>query len=169
MIHVIDNIFPQHLLEHFSITINRSQKPFVSGYASKEGEGYFSWEEKHEHKAMCRMILEKAGNHFNIPSDVLGYEYWTHVNTKPNDSHQDKDEVAYLKHGISRFPLFSTVFYLEVENLMGGELVFEEGIEVIPKINRLVIFKAGLEHHVRTFKGHRVSIAVNPWSTKLYK
>ena len=50
-----------------------------------------------------------------------------------------------------------------------GELVFEEGIEIIPKTNRLVMFKQGLEHRVRTFKGHRVSIAVNPWSTKLYK
>ena len=83
--------------------------------------------------------------------------------------HQDKDEVAYLKHGISRFPLFSTVFYLEVEKLINGELVFEDGVEIIPKTNRLVIFKKGLQHRVRTFDGHRVSIAVNPWGTKLYK
>tara|TARA_B100000902_G_C27006631_1_gene762564 strand:- start:198 stop:707 length:510 start_codon:yes stop_codon:yes gene_type:complete len=169
MIHIVDGIFPQHLLDHFKTTINRSMAPFVSGYASKEGEGYFEWEEQHEHKAMCRMILERASHYENIPSDVLGYEYWTHVNTKPNDTHQDKDEVAYLKHGISRFPLFSTVFYLEIKDLFGGELVFEDGVEIIPKVNRLVIFKKGLEHRVRSFNGHRVSIAVNPWSTKLYK
>ena len=169
MIHIVDNIFPEHLLKHFSSTINRSTAPFVSGYASKEGEGYFEWEEQHPHKAMCRTILEKASHYENIPSDVLGYEYWTHVNTKPNDMHQDKDEVAYIKHGISRFPLFSTVFYLEVEKLINGELVFEDGVEIVPKRNRLVIFKRGLQHRVRTFDGQRVSIAVNPWSTKLYK
>ena len=169
MIHIVDGLFPERLLKHFGTTINRSTAPFVSGYASKEGEGYFEWEEQHEHKAMCRTILERASQYENIPSDVLGYEYWTHVNTKPNDMHQDKDEVAYLKHGISRFPLFSTVFYLEIENLYGGELVFEDGIEIVPKSNRLVIFKKGLEHRVRSFDGHRVSIAVNPWSTKLYK
>jgi hypothetical protein len=169
MIHIVDDIFPEHLLKQFSSTINRSTAPFVSGYASKEGEGFFDWEEQHPHKAMCRTILEKASHYENIPSDVLGYEYWTHVNTKPNDMHQDKDEVAYLKHGISRFPLFSTVFYLEVEKLINGELVFEDGVEIIPKTNRLVIFKKGLQHRVRTFDGHRVSIAVNPWGTKLYK
>ena len=43
------------------------------------------------------------------------------------------------------------------------------GIEVRPVVNRLVIFKPGLEHYVRDFTGHRVSVAVNPWSTKLYK
>jgi hypothetical protein len=169
MIHILDGIFPKHLLEHFRTTINRSTAPFVSGYASKEGEGYFEWEEAHPHKAMCKMILDKAASHMYIPTDVHGYEYWSHVNTKPNDIHQDKDEVAYLKHGISRFPIMSTVFYLEVDNLKGGELVFKDGIEVIPQVNRLVIFKPGLEHYVRSFRGHRVSIAVNPWSTKLYK
>lgn len=169
MIHILDGIFPEHLLNHFSANINRSQAPFVSGYASKEGEGYFDWEERHEHKAMCRTILERAFLYQGSIEAVKGYEYWSHVNTRPNDTHQDKDEVAYLKHGISRFPMFSTVFYLEVKDLIGGELVFEEGIEVIPKRNRLVIFSQGLEHRVRTFKGHRVSIAVNPWSTKLYK
>tara|TARA_R100000742_G_C4277586_1_gene99607 strand:+ start:955 stop:1464 length:510 start_codon:yes stop_codon:yes gene_type:complete len=169
MIHIIDDIFPKHLLEHFGTTINRSMEPFVSGYASKEGEGYFEWEEQHPHKAMCRTILDRASHYENIPSDVDGYEYWTHINTRPNDTHQDKDEVAYLKHGISRFPLFSTVFYLEIKDLYGGELVFEDGVEVIPKANRLVVFKKGLEHRVRSFSGHRVSIAVNPWSTKLYK
>ena len=97
MIHIVDDIFPEHLLKQFSSTINRSTAPFVSGYASKEGEGYFEWEEQHPHKAMCRTILEKASHYENIPSDVLGYEYWTHVNTKPNDMHQDKDEVAYIK------------------------------------------------------------------------
>lgn len=169
MIHIVDDLFPPHLLELFSKNINRSTAPFVSGYASKEGEGYFEWEERHQHKAMCRTILEKAFLYQGGIEAVQGYEYWTHVSTRPNDTHQDKDEVAYLKHGISRFPMFSTVFYLEVKNLFGGELVFEDGIEITPKVNRLVIFNKGLEHSVRSFDGHRVSIAVNPWSTKLYK
>jgi hypothetical protein len=167
MIHIIDNLFMPHQLKIFSSNINRSDNPFVSGYSSKEGEGFFEWEERHQNKAMCRTILEKADLFFMVKNS--NYEYWTHVNTKPSDVHQDKDEIAYLKKGISRFPTCSTVFYLEVENLQGGELVFMNGIEVRPVVNRLVIFNPGLEHYVRDFTGHRVSVAVNPWSTKLYK
>lgn len=167
MIHIIDGVFTKHQLNNFSKTINRSKEPFVSGYASKEGEGFFANNEDHPNAYMCHTLGHYAKKIFEL-ENTIGYEYWTHVNTKPNDAHQDKDEVAYLKKGISRFPQCSTVFYLEVENLKGGELVFMNGITVKPKVNRLVLFKPGLEHYVEEFTGHRVSIAVNPWSTKLY-
>ena len=42
MIHVVDSLFPEHLLKHFRTTINRGTAPFVSGYDSKEGEGYLN-------------------------------------------------------------------------------------------------------------------------------
>jgi|TARA_B110000259_G_scaffold182008_1_gene224982 hypothetical protein len=167
MIHIIDGVFANHQLEKFSKTINRSTEPFVSGYASKKGEGFFKNNEDHPNAYMCNTMKNYANKFFEL-QNTKGYEYWTHVNTKPNDTHQDKDEVAYLTKGISRFPQCSTVFYLEVENLKGGELVFTNGITVKPKVNRLVLFSPGLEHFVEEFTGHRVSIAVNPWSTKLY-
>jgi len=167
MIHIIDGVFADHQLKNFSKTINRSKEPFVSGYASKEGEGFFANNEDHPNSYMCNTMKNYAIDIVDL-RNTKGYEYWTHYNTKPTDMHQDKDEVAYLKHGISRFPTCSTVFYLEVENLVGGELVFDTGVEVTPIVNRLVIFSPGLEHYVRDFTGHRVSIAVNPWSTKLY-
>ena len=126
MIHIIDGVFANHQLEKFSKTINRSTEPFVSGYASKEGEGFFENSENHPNSFMCNTMKNYANKFFEL-QNTKGYEYWTHVNTKPNDTHQDKDEVAYLTKGISRFPQCSTVFYLEVENLKGGELVFTNG------------------------------------------
>jgi hypothetical protein len=47
--------------------------------------------------------------------------------------------------------------------------VFENGVEVVPKENRLVIFSKGLYHGVEEFEGVRTSININPWNTPLYK
>ena len=62
----------------------------------------------------------------------------------------------------------SIVYYLTVENLEGGELVINN-VTITPKENSMIIFSSGLEHEVKDFTGTRVSIAVNPWETKLYK
>ena len=59
---------------------------------------------------MCR----RAGKYFDL-SGIIGYDYWTHTNTRPMQWHHDKDETAYLKLGMARYPVCSTVYYLEVE------------------------------------------------------
>jgi len=168
MITIIDNVFMPHQMEAFKCRINTTHTTeFVSGFSSKPGEGFYSQDEEHRNQVMCNGILKEINKY--VPLDTsIGYEYWTHVNTRPLDKHQDKDEVAYITKGISRFPMCSSVYYLTVDSLVGGELVFDD-VEISAVPNRLVIFKAGLEHFVRPFAGTRVSIAVNPWETKLYK
>ena len=157
-----------HQMEAFRCKINTSHTAeFVSGYSSKPGEGFFTEDEEHRNQVMCNGILKEINKYIPL-SNSRGYEYWTHTNTRPLDKHQDKDEVAYLTKGISRFPMCSSVYYLTVDNLTGGELVFDN-MRITPVENRLIIFKKALEHYVEPFEGTRVSIAVNPWETKLYK
>ena len=47
--------------------------------------------------------------------------------------------------------------------IKAGKLLFENGVTVEPKFNRLVIFSPGLYHGVEPFRGKRTSININPW------
>ena len=64
-----------------------------------------------------------------------------------------------------RFPICSLIFYVEVENLKGGQLKLEDDI-ITPKSNRLVIFDKGVQHSVETFEGIRRTYLINPWNRK---
>ena len=163
MITIIDNVFMPHQMELFRCRINTSIKEDNS---DKAGEGFFSANEEHRNEVMCNGILKEINKYIPLEKSI-GYEYWTNVNSRPQRKHQDKDEKAFLK-GVDRFPMCSSVYYLTVDSLVGGELVVND-VEISAIPNRLVIFKPGLEHYVRPFAGNRVSIAVNPWETKLYK
>ena len=168
MITIIDGVFSDIQMTQWKKNINRSTDNFVSGVLDKEGEGWYLVDADHDNQYMCYEILRLAGRYFKT-GHVAGYDYWTHTSTRPMQWHYDKDETAYLKRGIKRYPVCSTVFYLEVENLIGGKLCFETGIEVVPKENRLVIFSEGLYHGVDEFEGVRTSININPWNSHLYK
>ena len=111
---------------------------------------------------MAKSILGKASNYFDL-SEMKYYEAWTHENTIPGGMHYDKDELLYVE-GELKFPLCSTVFYANVsDDIKGGKLLFENGVTVEPKFNRLVIFSPGLYHGVEPFRGKRTSININPW------
>ena len=43
----------------------------------------------------------------------------------------------------------------------------ENGVEIKPKTNRLVLFEPGLKHRVEKFEGTRYSININPWRRRL--
>ncbi len=114
---------------------------------------------------MVSTILNKASQYFDL-SSMKYYEAWTHALSRPADWHYDKDERLYASKNELRFPLCSNVFYpIEDENLVGGNLIFENGVVVAPKRNRLVVFAPGLYHSVKPFRGKRISININPWST----
>ena len=111
---------------------------------------------------LVKTIMDKANNYFDL-SELKYYEAWTHENTIPGGMHYDKDELLYIE-GELKFPLCSTVFYANVsEDIKGGKLLFENGVTVEPKFNRLVIFSPGLYHGVEGFRGKRTSININPW------
>ena len=167
MIAIVDGIFTQLQMDEWKKNINRSTDNFVSGVLDKEGEGWHSVGSDHGNQYMCYEICRQAGKYFNV-SEMIGYDYWTHTNTRPMQWHYDKDESAYLKMGMTRYPICSTVYYLEVCGLVNGSLQFKNGVEVTPQENRLVIFSPGLYHGVEQFEGVRTSININPWNTRLY-
>ena len=115
---------------------------------------------------LVKTIMDKANNYFDL-SEMKYYEAWTHENTIPGGMHYDKDELLYAE-GELKFPLCSTVFYANVsDDIKGGKLLFEDGVTIEPKFNRLVIFSPGLRHGVEPFRGKRTSININPWEHKI--
>ena len=142
-VHIIDGVFQPHQLQHWNKTINYSTEYYNLW---KEGEGWFEKLEYHVNYALCSQILEKIEKYFNI-KEIEGYDYWTHTHTRPARWHYDKDEKAWDKYGITRYPICSSVFYMEAD-CIGGQLEFNNGISVKPIKNRLVIFSPGLLHGV---------------------
>jgi len=110
-------------------------------------------------------MLNIAGSFFDL-SSCIGYEFWTHFNTRPDDWHIDQDEKLVSTTGQTRFPLCSVVYYVKVKNLKGGKLHIEDDI-ITPKSNRMVIFSPKLNHCAEPFMGDRITLCVNPWSVKL--
>ena len=116
---------------------------------------------------LVKTIMDKANNYFDL-SEMKYYEAWTHENTIPGGMHYDKDELLYIE-GELKFPLCSTVFYANVsDDIKGGKLLFEDGVTIEPKFNRLVIFSPGLRHGVEPFRGKRTSININPWKHEIH-
>ena len=96
-----------------------------------------------------------------------GYEIWQHNKTEGSlPWHHDRDEILYAKKKIASHPVCGMVYYPRIENLKGGELVFENDEKVSPKKNRMVLFDATLKHCVKEYTGRRHSVNINPWNEK---
>ena len=117
------------------------------------------------------ILIDRASDYFSI-DNIYGYETWTHKNTRPgsdhhNEWHYDKDEVRWERNHRLSVPMFTIVFYLKVDNLNGGKIKLENGIEIQPRENRMIIFEKRIKHRVEEFTGERHSIIINPWDRKL--
>lgn len=141
MIAVIDNA-----VDVFNIANNNSLRFYRLG-------------EIHNCKPMCEKLITRAKQFFDI-SEMVGYDFWGHSNNKL-DWHYDRDE--NIKDYVST-PICSIVFYSTIQNLRGGELVFEDGTTIIPRTNRAVIFSPRLKHKVNPCSGVRLSYNVNPFN-----
>ena len=108
-------------------------------------------------------ILSVVSRSFDL-SSMSGIEQWAHDGTKP-DWHVDKDEVLFKRTGALATPLCSIVFYANVNSLTDGKFLTED-MTVTPKTNRMLAFGPGVRHGVEDFTGARVSVAINPWTTK---
>jgi len=115
---------------------------------------------------MVKSILDKASDYFDL-SEMNFYEAWTNENTIPSGWHYDRDVMLFDAKREVKYPLCSAVFYPAVENVVRGKLLFENGVKVKPKFNRLVIFSPGLYHGVEPFRGKRTSININPWKYEI--
>ena len=132
-----------------------------------ESLDWYSLDHKHKYKDFCIEILTIASKYFDF-SKIVGYEFWGQNNTKPGTWHYDKDEKLYSKKKELVFPVCSTIFYLEVSDLVGGRLFVENDV-ITPRTNRLVLFPPGKYHAVENFTGKRVSLLVNPWDHRITK
>ena len=134
-------------------------------------------------------IKQELINKKLINSDT-GYEYWLNIN-KRQDYHFDCDEGLRQKHGVLRFPIISTVFYIscpeQTSNKKGDLKLHKEQVDiksihnlyskndplelshefqlVSPKENRLVYFPPKIPHKVTEWEqGERISLAINFWN-----
>lgn len=128
-------------------------------------EKWYSLDENHVFDHFCIQMINVASNFFDL-NNCIGYEFWTHNNTKPRGWHIDQDEKLVSTTGQTRFPLCSVIYYVKVKDLKGGKLHVEDDI-ITPKSNRAVIFSPQLNHCVEPFMGDRITLCVNPWSVKL--
>ena len=128
-------------------------------------EKWYSLNEEHSFQDFCLQMLNVAGTFFDL-SSCVGYEFWTHNNTRPRGWHIDQDQKLVNTTGQTRFPLCSVVYYVKVEDLKGGKLVVEDDV-ITPKSNRMVTFSPKLNHCVDPFMGERITLCVNPWSVQL--
>ena len=154
---VIDDFFEKNCLK------NLQEKADLNKFEDK-------WFSVNKPETYTYHIIEAGADYFPI-AGIVGYETWTHNNTRPTsdkyfDWHYDKDEHRYAMNQVLRFPLFSAVFYAQA-NCFGGQLLMEHGVQIEPKVNRLILFEGGVKHRVRKFRGTRYSININPWSRKL--
>ena len=110
-------------------------------------------------------LLRTVSKYFNFKRQYR-YEVWQHLGTRPANWHLDKDEILH-DQGITDCPLFGLIYYPSVQYLRGGNLLFRNGITIVPQTNRLVIHSpASIWHRVDEYEGYRHSININIWNKK---
>jgi hypothetical protein len=169
------------------------QPDFLSIINDSTNEDWFLLDTKHNFQDFCLALIKLAGEYYNL-SSCGGYEFWIHHHTKPPEWHIDNDERRREEDNIMIFPLCSIVYYLQIEDLVNGELRISHNDEIqlnstntlyeevranrldhkiddiiIPKTNRAVMFSPGKFHTVNEFTGKRISMIINPWNISKYK
>ena len=171
---ILDDVFTKNQLHFFKCQLLNSykgeatDKPFVSMYKDSVNSGWFSTDDPHDNSIVCDKLLSIAERYYSEIKDIRGYDFWAQYNTRPQEWHFDKDENAFLKYGIERFPICTIVYYLEVDLQEGGTLIIEPGIKIEPQANRMVLMAPGAYHFVEKYAGERIGININPWCTKVY-
>jgi hypothetical protein len=171
---ILDDVFTENQLHFFKSQLLNSyrgeatDKPFVSVYENSVNSGWFEVDEPHDNSIVCENLLNLTKKYYSEVKDIRGYDFWAHYNTRPQEWHFDKDETAYIKYGIERFPVCSIICYLEVDLQEGGSLVIEPGIKIEPRTNRMILMAPGVYHFVEEYTGERIGVNINPWCTKMY-
>lgn len=150
---VIDDVLSQDEME--------STRNFFLGLK----DGNSSWIDKDSAVEFpLEKIVSLVSKTFDL-SQAVGYECWSHVNTRPS-WHVDKDEAVWNDSKQLKHPVCSIVYYPYVKNMSGGRFLTKSHL-VVPRQNRLIAFSPGLQHAVEKFAGERMSCAINPWAYKL--
>ena len=100
----------------------------------------------------------------------ITFEWWINFNAKQN-WHIDKDQEAYKTHRIFKSPFRSIIFYVKKPS-DGGEIQLIRTLESEKKLliekydfleNQILSFCSSIPHRVCSYKGDRISIAINIW------
>lgn len=183
---ILDNIIEENCF-------NELQKKFLNNIVESTDEDWYLLNTEHYFQNFCISLINIAGTYYDL-SSCGGYEFWIHNHTKPPHWHIDNDEKRRCEDNLMVFPLCSIVYYLQVENLVNGELKISHNNEIklnstnilyeevrnnrlnnnyddiiIPKENRMVLFSPGKFHTVNSFTGKRVTLVINPWNINKYK
>ena len=150
-LHIVDDFLTEdQMLEIRSNT-------FLFENSEVETTGSYSWDEI----KIFHPIINYLSEHFDL-SNAVTYEIWQQENTRPLGWHHDKDEKLW-ERGELLFPILTSIFYLDVNVVSGGNLFLEDDTVIEPVTNRLVAFGPGVEHYVEPYSGSRHSIIINPW------
>lgn len=183
---VLDNVIHEDYFD-------KMQKDFLSVINESTDEDWFLLNTKHYFQDFCLSLINLAESYYNL-STCGGYEFWIHHHTKPPTWHIDNDERRRDENNTMIFPLCSIVYYLQVENLISGELKISHNNEIqlnssntiyeevrnnrldnrsddiiVPKTNRMIMFSPGKFHTVNSFTGKRITMIINPWDISKYK
>ena len=154
---VLDNV-----LNDQEIQVIRNSKLLKDNLANVNEYGFqLAWDEITE----FHPILNIVRDYWDL-SDVVAYEMWQQLNDRPGHWYYDRDELC-VNMGINKYPVMTSVYYLDVHDVVGGRLFFEDDSHIEPVQNRLVMFGPAVEHYVERYSGHRHSIIINPWNSFL--
>lgn len=78
------------------------------------------------------------------------FRFMNKTNKDISKIHYFTDQDHYLDHDDDAVITAVTYFYKTPKKFLGGDLIFEEGITIEPKNNRLVMFPSVLRHQVST-------------------
>lgn len=148
MIIILDDVLSNENLD----IIEKNSENFNS-----EINGLYQWNSIEIFKPLIKI----CSNYYSL-HNCFGYEIWEQKNTKPPNWHCDRDEIL-AKQNIIKYPICTLVYYINIDNLIGGKILLENGIDITPIKNRLVIFGPGVKHYVEEFSGYRHSLIINPW------
>ena len=94
---------------------------------------------KHYFQDFCLFLINITSKYYDL-SKCGGYEFWIHNHTRPPKWHIDNDERRRIEDNIMIFPLCSIVYYLQVEDIINGELRISHNEEI--KLNSTnIIYK----------------------------
>ena len=151
-LHIVDDFLTEdQMLEIYS-------SKFLFENSELENTGSYNWNEI----KIFHPIINYLSEYFDL-SNAVTYEIWQQKNTRPFGWHHDKDEKLWHQSGELLFPILTSIFYLDVNIISGGNLFLEDDTVIEPVTNRLVSFGPGVEHYVEPYSGSRHSIIINPW------
>ncbi len=152
---IVDDVFTSDVLLKLQYDLGKKSLPL----------SFYKRDDENQFKIYIDNLIKVAKEFYKI-EHYIGYEFWSHNDTKTNlYFHYDKDELLAKKENKFSFPLLSIVFYPKIVNLKGGKLYLGKDLIIKPRENRLVLFPEGVYHGTSNYnkEGKRISFLINLW------